>query len=222
MKKYKLLQQIQEAGVVAVLRGSSPEEVVQLADKAVEGGIRVLEVTMTVPFALEAITALAKKYQSEDQSSSNYAIIGSGTVLDPETARATILAGAQFVVSPSLNRDTVLLCNRYRIPILPGAMTVKEISDALELGVDVVKLFPGNLYSPSTIPTIHGPLPQANLMPTGGVNLHNLKDWIQAGAFAVGIGSDLTKEAIKTGNYELVAEQARAYMSAFKAAKASS
>lgn len=219
MKKYKLLQQIHEAGVVAVLRGSSPEQVVQLADQAVEGGIRVLEVTMTVPYALEAITTLAKKYQSADPSAANYAIIGSGTVLDAETARATILAGAEFVVSPSLNKEVVLLCNRYRIPIMPGAMTVKEITDALELGVDVVKLFPGNLYSPSTIPTIHGPIPQANIMPTGGVNLQNLKDWVQAGAFAVGIGSDLTKEALRTGNLALVADQARAYMQAFREAK---
>jgi 2-dehydro-3-deoxyphosphogluconate aldolase/(4S)-4-hydroxy-2-oxoglutarate aldolase len=216
MNKIKLIQQIKAAGVVAVLRGSSPEEVIKLTDKAVEGGIKVIEITMTVPYALEAITALSKRYQSSDPSAANYAIIGSGTVLDPETARATILAGAQFVVSPSLNRDTVLLCNRYRVPVMPGAMTVKEMTEALELGVDVIKLFPGNLYSPSMISTIHGPLPQANLMPTGGVNLQNLKDWIKAGAFAVGIGSDLTKEALKTGNYDLVAEQARAYVKAFQ------
>lgn len=222
MKKYKLLEQIRNAGVVAVLRGSSPEEVVRLAEKSIEGGIRVIEVTMTVPYALEAITALSKRYQSADPSAPNYAIIGSGTVLDPETARASMLAGAEFVVSPSLNRDTVLLCNRYRVPIMPGAMTVKEIADALELGVDVIKLFPGNLYSPSMIPTIHGPLPQANLMPTGGVNLQNLKDWVKAGAFAVGIGSDLTKEALKTGNFDLVAEQARAYVRAFQEAASSS
>lgn len=219
MKKYKLLQQIQEAGVVAVLRGSSPEEVCRLADKAIEGGIRVIEITMTVPYAIEAITTLSKRYQSSDPTAANYAIVGSGTVLDPETARATLLAGAEFVVSPSLNRDTVLLCNRYRAPIMPGTMTMKEITEALELGVDVVKLFPGNLYAPSIIPTILGPLPQANLMPTGGVNLQNLKDWVQAGAFAVGIGSDLTKEALKTGNFDLVAEQARAYVQAYRAAR---
>ena len=219
MNKYNLLERIKNAGVVAVLRGNSPEEVAALADKAIEGGIRVIEVTMTVPHALEAITALSKRYQSAEPNAVNYAIIGSGTVLDPETARATILAGAKFVVSPSLNRDTVLLCNRYRVPIMPGAMTVKEITEALELGVDVIKLFPGNLFTPAVIPTIHGPLPQANLMPTGGVNLSNLKDWVHAGAFAVGIGSDLTKEALKQGNYELVAEQARAYMAAFNDAK---
>lgn len=218
LKKYRLLQQMRDAGVVAVLRGRSPEEVVQLAEKAIEGGIRVIEVTMTVPHALEAIETLSRRYQSEDPAADNYAIIGSGTVLDPETARATLLAGAEFVVSPSLNRDTVLLCNRYRVPVMPGAMTIQEITAALELGVDVVKLFPGNLFSPSIIPTIHGPLPQANLMPTGGVSLANLADWVKAGAFAVGIGSDLTKEALKTGNLQLVTEKARAYVQAFREA----
>lgn len=220
MKKYRLLQQMRDAGVVAVLRGRSPEEVVQLAERAIAGGIRVIEVTMTVPHALEAIETLSRRYQSEDPAADNYAVIGSGTVLDPETARATLLAGAEFVVSPSLNRDTVLLCNRYRVPVMPGAMTIQEITAALELGVDVVKLFPGNLYSPSIIPTIHGPLPQANLMPTGGVNLANLADWVKAGAFAVGIGSDLTKEALQTGNLQLVTEKARAYVQAFREATA--
>jgi 2-dehydro-3-deoxyphosphogluconate aldolase/(4S)-4-hydroxy-2-oxoglutarate aldolase len=216
MKKYRLLLQIRQAGVVAVLRGNSAEEVVKLAEKAIEGGIRVVEVTMTVPRALEAIEALSRRYRSEDPEAADYAVIGAGTVLDAETARAALLAGAEFVVSPSLSRDTVMLCNRYRVPVMPGVMTVGEITAALELGVDVVKLFPGNLFSPSVIPTIRGPLPQANLMPTGGVNLANLADWIKTGAFAVGIGSDLTKEALQTGNLELVAEKARAYIQAFR------
>lgn len=220
MRKLKLLQQIHQEGVVAVLRGRSPEEVTLMADKAIEGGIRVIEVTMTVPFACEAITSLSKKYQSEDDSRSDFAIIGSGTVLDAETARATLLAGAEFVVSPSLDEATVRLCNRYRAPILPGAMTVREIAAALELGVDVVKLFPGNLYAPSIIPTLRGPLPQANIMPTGGVGLGNLKDWIAAGAFAVGIGSDLTKEALATGNFDEIANKAKTYVQTFREASA--
>lgn len=214
MNKYKVLDQIRRAGVVAVLRGDSPEEVVRYAEKAIEGGIRAIEITMTVPYALEAITTLAKKYHGHDNAEAGV-LIGAGTVLDAETARAVILAGAKFVVCPSLNREAVLLCNRYRVPVMPGCMTVREITEALELGVDVVKLFPGNLYSPSTIPSIRGPLPQANLMPTGGVNLDNLKEWIKAGAFAVGIGSDLTKDAAKTGNADSVAEKARQYMLAF-------
>ncbi|WP_098748515.1 bifunctional 2-keto-4-hydroxyglutarate aldolase/2-keto-3-deoxy-6-phosphogluconate aldolase [Paenibacillus sp. EZ-K15] len=220
MKKLRLIEQIHHAGVVAVLRGDSPEEVVEVAKRAIEGGIKVIEVTMTVPFATEAITTLAKMYSSKDPQADNYAIIGAGTVLDAETARITILAGAEFVVSPGFDRDTILLSNRYRVPVMPGAVTVHDIVAALELGVDVVKLFPGNLYSPSVIPSLKGPLPQANIMPTGGVNLDNLHEWIKAGAFAVGIGSDLTKDALKNGDFSLITEKARAYINAFKEAHA--
>ncbi|MDF2720924.1 MAG: ketohydroxyglutarate aldolase [Paenibacillus sp.] len=219
MKKLKLIQQITEAGVVAVLRGDSPQEVVQMAEQAIAGGIKAIEVTMTVPFALRAIEQLAQSYSSADPDSDNYAIIGVGTVLDPETARAAILSGAEFVVAPALNAQTIALCNRYRIPIMPGVMTVQEIQTALELGVDIVKLFPGNLFSPSMIKAIKGPLPQANLMPTGGVSLANIGEWLRAGAVAVGIGSDLTTEAAKTGNYALVAEKARQYVAAYREAQ---
>jgi 2-dehydro-3-deoxyphosphogluconate aldolase/(4S)-4-hydroxy-2-oxoglutarate aldolase len=220
MKKLQLISRLREAGVVAVLRGESPEDVVRMAEKSIEGGIRAIEITLTVPFALEAITNLAKKYQSDDPAAANYAIIGAGTVLDSETARAAILAGAEFVVSPGIDEPTIRLCNRYRVPVMPGAITIADITKALELGVDVVKLFPGNMFTPSIIPTLKGPLPQANIMPTGGVSLSNLGEWIKAGAFAVGIGGDLTKEAVKTGNYDLITGKARAYMDAFRAAKA--
>jgi 2-dehydro-3-deoxyphosphogluconate aldolase / (4S)-4-hydroxy-2-oxoglutarate aldolase len=220
MKKLRLIQQMVKEGVVAVLRGDTPEEVVEMAEQAIAGGIKVIEVTMTVPFALNAIETLAKKYSSQTADASKYAIIGVGTALDPETARAAILSGAEFVVGPSLNPETVKLCNRYRVPALPGCMTIKEIMEALELGVDIVKLFPGNLYSPSMIKAIKGPLPQANIMPTGGVSLENLGEWIRAGAVAVGIGSDLTSEAVKKGDYNLVAKRAAQYIEAYKAAKA--
>ncbi|WP_040950301.1 bifunctional 2-keto-4-hydroxyglutarate aldolase/2-keto-3-deoxy-6-phosphogluconate aldolase [Gorillibacterium massiliense] len=222
MKKIQLIQQIHEAGVVAVLRGDSPEEVVRMAEESIKGGIRVIEITLTVPFALEAITTLAKKYQSDNPAADNYAIIGAGTVLDPETARAAILAGSAFIVSPSFNKETILLCNRYRVPVMPGAVTIQEIVSALELGVDVVKLFPGNLFTPSIIPSIRGPLPQANLMPTGGVSLQNLQEWIKAGAFAVGIGSDLTKEAVQKQDFSLIAEKARTYVEAYHQAVSNS
>ncbi|GAA3409785.1 bifunctional 2-keto-4-hydroxyglutarate aldolase/2-keto-3-deoxy-6-phosphogluconate aldolase [Paenibacillus hodogayensis] len=220
MKKLKLVQQIVNEGVVAVLRGETPEEVVRMAEQAIAGGIKVIEVTMTVPFALKAIEELASRYSSSDPESDRYAIIGVGTALDPETARAAILSGAEFVVGPSLNPQTVVLCNRYRIPIMPGVMTIQEIQTALELGVDIVKLFPGNLYSPSMIKAIKGPMPQANVMPTGGVSLANIGEWVRAGAVAVGIGSDLTTEAVKTGNYALVAEKAAQYVAAYREAKA--
>ncbi|WP_426451041.1 bifunctional 2-keto-4-hydroxyglutarate aldolase/2-keto-3-deoxy-6-phosphogluconate aldolase [Paenibacillus sp. S-38] len=220
MKKLQLVQKIVNEGVVAVLRGDTPDEVVEMAEQAIEGGIKVIEVTMTVPFALQAIEKLAKKYSSTTVDASRYAIIGVGTVLDPETARAAILSGSEFVVGPSLNPDTVTLCNRYRVPVMPGVMTIQEIQRALELGVDVVKLFPGNLYSPSMIKAIKGPLPQANVMPTGGVSLDNLGEWIKAGAVAVGIGSDLTTEAVKQRDYSLVAKKAAQYVEAYRAAKA--
>lgn len=220
MKKLKVLQQLTEAGVVAVLRADSPEEVAEMARRAIKGGIKAIEITMTVPFALRAIEQLSKEYSSSAApDADNYAIIGVGTVLDPETARAAIMAGAEYVVAPSLNADTIKLCNRYAIPVMPGTMTVQEIQTALELGVDVVKLFPGNLYSPSVIPSIKGPLPQANIMPTGGVSLDNLKDWIKAGAVAVGIGSDLTKDAVKTGDLTLIEKKAAVYMAAYREAK---
>ncbi|WP_248929767.1 bifunctional 2-keto-4-hydroxyglutarate aldolase/2-keto-3-deoxy-6-phosphogluconate aldolase [Paenibacillus hamazuiensis] len=221
MKKLKLIQQMVNEGVVAVLRGETPEEVVEMAKQSIAGGIKVIEVTMTVPFALKAIEELAKTYSSSAPADSDkYAIIGVGTALDPETARAAILSGAEFVVGPSLNPATVTLCNRYRVPVLPGCMTIQEIQTALELGVDIVKLFPGNLFSPAMIKAIKGPLPQANIMPTGGVSLSNLGEWIKAGAVAVGIGSDLTTDAVKTGDYSLVAKKAAQYIEAYKAAKA--
>ncbi len=220
MKKIKLVQQIHQEGVVAVLRGETPEEAVRMAEQAIAGGIKVIEITMTIPFALEAIETLSKRYSSyTPHDDERFAIIGVGTVLDPETARAAILSGAEFVVGPSLNPETVTLCNRYRVPVMPGVMTIQEIQKALELGVDIVKLFPGNLYSPSMISAIKGPLPQANVMPTGGVSLENLADWIKAGAVAVGIGSDLTKEAVKTGDYTLIAKKAQQYIRAYKQAK---
>lgn len=218
MRKQQILQRICEEGVVAVLRGETPEQAVEMAEQAIAGGIKIIEVTMTVPFALEAIETLAKKYDP-DPNAPNYAVIGVGTVLDAETARAAILSGAEFVVSPAFHEETVRMCNRYRVPIFPGAMTIAEIQAALEAGVDIVKLFPGNLFSPEMIKAIKGPLPQVDIMPTGGVSLDNLADWIKAGAVAVGIGSDLTREAIKTGNLSLVAQQASRYVEAYRKAK---
>lgn len=219
MKKIKVLQNLCEAGVVAVLRGESAEEVVRMAEYCILGGIKAIEVTMTVPYALDAIKELSSRYSSLSPEAASYAIIGVGTVLDPETARAAILHGAEFVVAPCLNPQTIILCNRYRVPIMPGVMTIQEIQSALELGVDIVKLFPGNLFSPGIIKSIKGPLPQANIMPTGGVSLDNLGDWIRAGAVAVGIGSDLTSKAVKTGDYKLISTKAAQYIEAYKLAK---
>jgi len=220
LRKLDVLQSITREGVVAVLRADSPEKVVEMAGQAIAGGIKIIEITMTVPFALRAIETLASTYSPTAADPSRFAVIGVGTVLDPETARAAILSGAEFVVGPSLNPATVTLCNRYAVPVMPGAMTVRDIVEALELGVDIVKLFPGNAYDPSMIKAIKGPVPQANIMPTGGVSLDNLGEWIKAGAVAVGLGSDLTADAVRTGDYSLIARRASQYIEAYRQAKA--
>lgn len=212
MKRMLTIQKIVECGVVAVIRAESREQGVKIVDACKKGGIKALEITMTVPGAVEIIRELSEIYKDED------VIIGAGTVLDPETARLCILAGAQYIVSPSLNPDTIRLCNRYRVPVMPGIMTVKEALEALELGVEVLKVFPGNAFGPSIISAFKGPIPQANFMPTGGVNLDNVKDWIKAGAVAVGTGGDLTKGA-KSGDYELVTQTAMKFVEAVKAAR---
>lgn len=212
MRKYETIQEIRRAGVVAVLRGKSTEDVVAMAEQSIAGGVRIIEVTMTTPGALQAIRILAEKYGQV--SGPNRPVIGVGTVLDDVTARLAILEGAEFVVSPAFEPSVVTMCHRYRVPIMPGVVTIAEAQAALESGVDVVKLFPGSMFTPSIIKTLKGPLPQLNIMPTGGVNLNNIGEWFQSGAFAVGIGSDLTSEAEKTGNYELISAKAKAYMDA--------
>ncbi|MDO7908131.1 bifunctional 2-keto-4-hydroxyglutarate aldolase/2-keto-3-deoxy-6-phosphogluconate aldolase [Paenibacillus sp. JX-17] len=221
MNKLKLLQKIEELGMVAVLRANTSDDVVEMAEQAIEGGIRVIEITMTVPGALQAIEKLRRVYHWDSSEPERFAIIGAGTVLEPVTARAAIMAGAEFVVSPSLNPETVRMCNLYRIPIMPGVVTPAEIQEALELGVDIMKLFPGSMFAPSMIKTLKGPLPQANFMPTGGVSLSNMKEWVAAGAVAVGVGSELTADAVRTGNMESIREQAQKYVEAYRKAKTS-
>ena len=213
MKRLEMIKKISDAGIVAVIRATSKEEGIKIVEAVKKGGIRALEITMTVPGAVDIIKELSEIYKDDEEM-----LIGAGTVLDPETARACILAGAKYIVSPSLNTETVKLCNRYRIAVMPGVMTVKEAIEALELGVEIIKVFPGNAFGPSIISSFKGPLPQANFMPTGGVSLDNVKDWIKAGAVAVGTGGDLTKGA-KTGNYELVTETAAKFVEAVRKAR---
>lgn len=214
MKRLEMIKKISDAGIVAVIRATSKEEGIKIVEAVKKGGITALEITMTVPGAVEIIKELSEIYKDDEDM-----LIGAGTVLDPETARACILAGAKYIVSPSLNVETVKLCNRYRIAVMPGVMTVKEAIEALELGVEIIKVFPGNAFGPSIISSFKGPLPQANFMPTGGVSLDNVKDWINAGAVAVGTGGDLTKGA-KTGDYELVTETAAKFVEAVRKARA--
>ncbi|NDL66207.1 bifunctional 4-hydroxy-2-oxoglutarate aldolase/2-dehydro-3-deoxy-phosphogluconate aldolase [Anaerotalea alkaliphila] len=213
MKKHETIARILESGVVAVIRAESKEEGLKVIEAVRKGGIKALEITMTVPGAVDIIKELVEAYKGEDL------VIGAGTVLDSETARACILAGAEYIVSPSFDEGTVKLCNRYSIPVMPGVMTPREAVEALEMGVDVLKVFPGNAFGPSIISAFRGPLPQGNYMPTGGVDLSNVKDWINAGAVAVGVGSVLTKGA-ESGDFERVAQTAAQFVEEVAKARA--
>jgi len=212
MKRIETLMNIIDSGVVAVIRAESKDQGKKIIEAVKEGGIKALEITMTVPGAVDIIKELVEEYKNDD------VIIGAGTVLDSETARACILAGSKYIVSPCFDEATAKLCNRYRIPYMPGVMTPAEVVKALEAGVEILKVFPGNAFGPSIIKAFKGPMPQGNYMPTGGVSLDNVKDWVEAGAVAIGTGSVLTKGA-KTGDYALVTETAKKFVEEFKKAK---
>lgn len=212
MKKAEVLRRLKECGVVAVVRGDNEEQALKIIDACIKAGIVGIEITFTVPGALSLIEKVSKQYAPEE------VLVGAGTVLDAETARAAILAGAHYVVSPCLNIDTVKLCMRYQIACMPGAMTVKEAVECMEAGADIVKIFPGNLFGPAIIKAIKGPLPQAEMMPTGGVNAGNAAEWIKAGAVAVGAGGDLTAGA-KTGDYESIVRIGKELVAAVKSAR---
>ena len=205
MEKYRIYETIEKLGVVAVIRGDSLDTAVKTVDACYKGGIKIIEVTFTVPGADSLIKSLTEKYKGSDM------VIGAGTVLDPETARIAILVGAKFVVSPSLNIETVKMCNRYGIPVMTGVMTPTEAQTAMEYGVDVLKLFPGDIAKPAGLKALKGPFPHANIMPTGGVSAENVEEWFKAGAFAVGAGSFLTKDA-KTGDYDKVTAVCKAFV----------
>jgi len=211
MKKQEILKQLTDSLVVAVVRATSTEQAVKISQACIEGGIKAIEVTFTVDYAHDVIKGLKKEV-------GNSLLIGAGTVLDSETARVAILNGADFIVSPAFDLETAKLCNRYQVPYLPGCMTITEMIHAMEAGADIVKLFPGSLPGPSYVKAVKGPLPQANIMPTGGVSLANIKDWFNAGVVAVGVGGELTAPA-KTGDYEKVKENAIAFIKAAKEAK---
>jgi Entner-Doudoroff aldolase len=214
MKKEQVILKMKEDCLVAVVRAESKEQGEKIIDAIIAGGINFIEITMTVPGAVDIIKAMCDKYKDNEN-----VVIGAGTVLDPETARAVILAGAEYVVSPGLNPETIKLCNRYRVPMLPGVMTPTEAIQALELGCDVIKVFPGNLVGPEAISSFKGPLPQGEFMPSGGVAIDNVDKWIKAGACAVGTGSNLTVGA-KTGDYAAITKTAQEFVAAVAAARA--
>ncbi|CEM61096.1 bifunctional 4-hydroxy-2-oxoglutarate aldolase/2-dehydro-3-deoxy-phosphogluconate aldolase [Treponema phagedenis] len=207
MSKAETLLKIKENGIVAVIRGKDKEEALRFSKACIDGGVKILEITFTVPDAIGVLKSLHDKLDTD-------AVLGAGTVLDATTARFAIMNGARFVVSPAFDKEVAMLCNLYQVPYMPGCMTPTEIVEALKYGADVIKIFPGSAFGPSYFSAIHGPLPQANLMPTGGVSVDNVGEWIKNGAFAVGAGSALVK-----GSSEEIIERAKAFIKNIKEAR---
>lgn len=206
MNKLNILTKISQCGVVAVLRADSVEEAIRMSEACIEGGILGIEITFTIQDADDIIKQLTSIYSSRED-----VVIGAGTVLDAATARIAILAGAQYIVSPCFDEETAKLCNLYQIPYMPGCMTITEMKRALEFGVDIVKLFPGSAFGSDFVKAVKAPLPQVNIMPTGGVDLDNVETWIQNGCVAVGVGGNLVAPA-KTGDYAQITALARQYV----------
>lgn len=212
MDKENILMRIQDCGIVAVVRAESADKAERIVDACMEGGVAAIELTFSVPHADSVIETLSYKYDPKD------IILGAGTVMDAATARIAMLSGAQYIVSPYLDLETLKMCNRYRVPMMPGVMSVREAVTAMENGADILKIFPGDLFGPKIIKDILGPIPYAKMMPTGGVNADNVGEWIKAGAVAVGAGSSLTAGA-KTGDYKLITETAKKFVANIKAAR---
>src|SRR5699024_1180227 len=202
MRYFNILNKMIEQKLAVVIRGDNIGMAERTAAACDAGGVNTLEVTFTVPGAEQLLEHLHQKFQDNKSI-----VIGAGTVLDSETARIAILSGTSFIVSPGFDIETAKICNKYSVPYLPGCMTVNEMIEAVQYGVHVVKLFPGSEFSPSFIKNIHGPLPHINIMPTGGITLDNVGDWLNAGAVMVGVGGEITKPA-KEGNYEEVTKLA--------------
>lgn len=207
MKKYEVLKRIESVGVVAVVRAPNSQEARRIALACMAGGIDAIEITFTVPGAQGVIASLVEEFQDQ-------LLVGAGTVLDSETARIALLAGAKYIVSPSFDEATAKLCNRYQVPYVAGCMTITEMVRAMEAGADVIKLFPGSVFGPGFVAAVKGPLPQVAIMPTGGVDLDNVQQWIKNGCIAVGVGGSLTK-----GTPEEMTQLARAFVAKVKGAR---
>jgi 2-dehydro-3-deoxyphosphogluconate aldolase/(4S)-4-hydroxy-2-oxoglutarate aldolase len=202
MSREATLKRILDGGIVAVVRAESGESLVQVVRALAEGGVTAAEITFTVPNALEVIRQVR-------DAVGDTVVLGAGTVLDPETARAALLAGAEYIVAPSLNLDVIRLCRRYDKVVMPGAFTPTEIVAAWEAGADVVKIFPADVAGPPYLKAIHGPLPQIRLMPTGGVDLNTAEAFLKAGACCLGVGSSLVSaKTVADGDFTRIRDLA--------------
>ncbi|VTR96853.1 2-dehydro-3-deoxyphosphogluconate aldolase : Entner-Doudoroff aldolase OS=Singulisphaera acidiphila (strain ATCC BAA-1392 / DSM 18658 / VKM B-2454 / MOB10) GN=Sinac_1080 PE=4 SV=1: Aldolase [Gemmata massiliana] len=210
MSREQDLQRVTECGIVAVVRFSSPEPLVEVVKALADGGVTVAEVTFTVPNALDVIRAAKKQLGDR-------VLLGAGTVLDPETARAALLAGAEFIVAPSLNLDVIKVCRRYDKLVMPGAFTPTEVLTAWEAGADIVKVFPAEVVGPPFFKALRGPLPQVKLMPTGGVDLNTAPEFLKAGAVCLGVGSQMVEpKAVAAGDFARITQLAKQYAEVVK------
>lgn len=208
------LQRIVDSGVVAVMRGADADTVIDVAEALQEGGVSAIELTADTPGVMDLVRDVSGAFDDE-------AIIGVGTVLDAETARAALLEGAEFVVAPNLNEEVVEVCNRYSKVVAPGVLTPTEAVRAAEIGADVVKVFPASTVGPGHLGSMKGPLGHIPMMPTGGVDLDNVADFVEAGAEVVGAGSSLVDDdAVEAGDFDAVTETARAFSEEIAAARA--
>lgn len=209
MKRYNILQQMINSGVVAVVRANSPEKATKIVDAIIDGGIKSIELTYSVPQANEVIKELKDKYKDEG------IIIGAGTVLEPISARLAIIAGAQFIVSPCFDKEVAKLCNLYQVPYIPGVLTPSEVKIALEYGSEVIKLFPGDISGAKMIKDLKGPFPDLNILPSGGVNVDNIADWIKSGATMVSAGTSLSAPAEKD-DFNQVSINAKTFLHSYR------
>ena len=206
MKKWEKLNLIRETGIIAIMRANFSDQLITAADAIKNGGVRVIEVTMTTPGALKVIEDAKQHFDDE-------VLFGAGSVLDAETARTAILSGADFIVAPTLNLTVISLCQRYGIPVMPGCFTPTEALTAWEAGADMIKLFPASLGGPGFIKALLAPMPQLEIVPVGGVNLENTAEYICKGASAVGVGSSLVNQKLlETGDFENISSRAKAFV----------
>src|SRR5947208_11233635 len=206
MSKETQLRQILDSGIVAVVRSPDSDQLVEATRALADGGVNVVEITMTVPFALDVLRAIRKALGDR-------VLLGAGTVLDPETARAVMLAGAEFIVAPTVNFEVIRLCQRYDKLVMPGAFTPTEILGAWEAGADIVKVFPADVVGPAFFRAVRGPLPQVRLMPTGGVDLTTAAAFLKAGACCLGVGGQLVEpKAVAERNFDRIRDRARQYV----------
>lgn len=204
MYKHELMQTLLRRPMVAIVRAATADAALETAEACIAGGMTALEVAFTTPDTLDVLRTLRQRHGER-------LLLGAGTVLDPETARMAILAGAQMIISPAVNVDTIRMCQRYQVLSMPGAVTPTEIVTAMEAGADLVKIFPAETLGPAYLQALRAPLPQAPLMPTGGVTVENLPQWFAHGALAVGIGGSLSAPAAQ-GDYRAVTERARSFV----------